>query len=145
MLIITHDRYLANRIADRIIIMDGEGIRNFEGDWDAYKAFLEENTAPEKKEQTAPRNDYVLAKERKSAILKAKAALKRIEDQVHSEENNLHILEAKAYEPDIAGDYEAVQKIYEAIAQKRAQIEDCYTDWEQADAQLRALLGGEDE
>ena len=145
MLIITHDRYLANRIADRIIIMDGDGIRNFEGDWDAYKAFLEENTAPEKKELTAPRNDYVLAKERKSAILKAKAALKRIEDQVHSEENNLHILEAKAYEPDIAGDYEAVQKIYEAIAQKRAQIETCYTDWEQADAQLRALLGGEDE
>ena len=49
MLIVTHDRYLANRIADRILIMDAEGTREFEGDWDAYKQFLSESAAAKEK------------------------------------------------------------------------------------------------
>ncbi len=145
MLIVTHDRYLANRIADRIILMDGDGIREFEGDWDAYKEFLAESAAPKEKETSVLKNDYVLAKERKSAIFKAKTALKRAEERVHAEEETLKTMESRTCDPEIAGDFEKVKLIYDELELQRRLVEACYGEWEQAEAGLRALTGEEKE
>ena len=137
MLIVTHDRYLANRIADRIIIMDEDGMREFEGDWDAYKEFLAESTAPKEKEAPVAKNDYQLAKERKSALTKAKAALRKAEERVHAEEAKLKQLEEKAFDPQIASDFEAAKAVYEALDQQRQLVEICYGEWELAEAEFR--------
>ena len=145
MLIVTHDRYLANRIADRIVIMDEDGMREFEGDWDAYKTFLAESTAPKGKEAPAVKNDYLLAKERKSTLLKAKTALKRAEERVHAEEAALLALEEKACDPKIASDFESAKSVYEELAAQKTLVESCYAEWERAEAEHRALLEEEDE
>ncbi len=145
MLIVTHDRYLANRIADRIIIMDEDGMRAFEGDWDAYKEFLAESTAPKEKETTTVKNDYLLAKERKSAVVKAKSALKRAEERVHTEEEILKSLEIKACDPEIACNFEAAKSVYEELGTQRLLVETCYADWEQAEIDLLALAEEEDD
>ncbi|MPM98922.1 putative ABC transporter ATP-binding protein [bioreactor metagenome] len=143
MLIVTHDRYLANRIADRIIIMDEDGMREFEGDWDAYKEFLAESTAPKEKEVPSAKNDYQLAKERKSARVKAKSTLKKAEERVHTEEKALKALEEKAFDPQIASDFEAAKSIYEQLNAQRQLVESCYADWELAEAEHNALSGDE--
>ena len=145
MLIVTHDRYLANRIADRIIIMDEDGMREFEGDWDAYKEFLAESTAPKEKEAPAVKNDYQLSKERKSALAKAKAAQRKAEERVHAEETALKSLEEKAFDPQIASDFEAAKSIYEQLDVQRQLVETCYYEWEQAEAELQALQSEEAE
>lgn len=144
MLIVTHDRYLANRIADRIIIMDEDGMREFEGDWDAYKEFLAESAAPREREAPAVKNDYQMAKEKKSAQVKAKSALKKAEERVHKEEAALKTLEEKAFDPQIASDFEAANMIYAQLDAQRLVVESCYGEWEQAEAELQALLA-EDE
>ena len=145
MLIVTHDRYLANRIADRILLMDGEGTRDFEGDWDAYKEFLAENSALKEKEKEretpAVKNEYVLSRERRSAVTKAKTALKRAEEQVHAEEKRLAELEARALSPENAMDFEAVKELYSQLETQRQRLENCYLDWEQAEAVCQALVG----
>ena len=140
MLIITHDRYLANRIADRILIMDGEGTRAFEGDWDAYKAFLAENAVSKEKEPAAVKNDYLLARERRSAATKAKTALKRAEQRVHAEETALANLEARVLAPEFATDFEAVKELYLQLETQRQLLETCYAEWERAEADCQALL-----
>jgi ATP-binding cassette subfamily F protein 3 len=140
MLIVTHDRYLANRIADRIIIMDQDGMREFEGDWDAYKEFLAESTAPKEKEAPVSKNVYQLSKERKSALAKAKSALRKAEERVHAEEAALKMLEKKAFEPQIASDFEAAKIVYEQLNVQRQVVEACYFDWEQSEAALQTLL-----
>ena len=145
MLIVTHDRYLANRIADRIIMMDEDGVREFEGDWDAYKAFLAESAAPKEKEEAPVKNDYLLAKERKSALVKAKSALKRAEERVHTEEQKLKALEKQANLPEVASDFSAAKAIYEEMDALRQVIESCYADWERAEEEHQALLIDEDE
>ena len=145
MLIVTHDRYLANRIADRIIIMDEDGMREFEGDWDAYKAFLAESTAPKEKEEPPVKNEYLLAKERKSALTKAKSALKRAEERVHIEEQKLKTLEQQANRPEIVSDFTAAKTIYEEMDAQRQLIESCYAKWEQAEEEHQSLLTEEDE
>lgn len=147
MLIVTHDRYLANRIADRIIIMDETGIRQFEGDWDAYKEFLAESVSAREKMKDTPaqKNDYLLAKERKSAIVKLKAALKRAEERVHDEEAALRTLEEKAATPEVASDYEAAKLVYDELGRQRERVDIYYGEWEQAEANLRGLLQEDDE
>ncbi|MPM50715.1 Vitamin B12 import ATP-binding protein BtuD [bioreactor metagenome] len=145
MMIVTHDRYLANRIADRIIIMDEDGVREFEGDWDAYKAFLAESASPKEKEESPSKNDYQLAKERKSALLKARSALKRAEERVHTEEETLKMLERKASLPEIASDFESAKAIYLEMDEQRQLIETCYAAWERAEAEHSALLDEGDE
>ena len=145
MMIVTHDRYLANRIADRIIIMDEDGMREFEGDWDAYKAFLAESTAPKEKDEAPSKNDYQLAKERKSALVKAKSALKRAEERVHAEEEKLKTLEQKANLPEVASDFESAKAIYQEMDEQRQRIENCYAEWEQAEEEHSALIEEDDE
>ncbi|MCE5189256.1 MAG: ATP-binding cassette domain-containing protein [Eubacteriales bacterium] len=145
MLIVTHDRYLANRIADRVLIMDREGIRAFEGDWDAYKEFLAENSSPKEKEPPAARNDYLAARERRSSIAKAKAALKRAEERVHLEETALSNLESRVQSPEVASNFELVKDIYSQIEAQRQLLDSCYLDWEQAEADCQTLLEEEED
>ncbi|MEN6419673.1 MAG: ABC-F family ATP-binding cassette domain-containing protein [Clostridiaceae bacterium] len=145
MLIVTHDRYLANRIADRIILMDGEGVRAFEGDWDAYKEFLAESASPAEKEEPAVKNAYVLAKEHKSAVNRCKGALDRAEAKVKAEEAKLCELEAYVSAPEIASDYEAAKSLYEELETQRRSVEACYAEWERAESELQALLMEEGE
>jgi len=145
MLIVTHDRYLANRIADRIIIMDEDGMREFEGDWDAYKEFLAESTAPKEKEAPAAKNEYQLSKERKSALVKAKSAHRKAEERIHAEEAALKVLEEKAFDPKIASDFEAAKSVYEQMDAQRQLVEACYLEWEHAEAELQNLQREEEE
>ncbi len=145
MLIVTHDRYLANRIADRIIIMDEDGIRDFEGDWDAYKAFLSESAAPKAKEAPPAKNDYLLAKERRAALTKAKAALRKAEERVHAEEAALKALEDAAFDPQLAGDFAEAKAAYDRLEVQRRRVEACYGEWEQAEVALQALDAGEED
>jgi ATP-binding cassette subfamily F protein 3 len=145
MLIVTHDRYLANRIADRIVLMDGEGIREFAGDWDAYKQFLTENAAPAEKEEPVAKNAYVLAKERKGAISRARGALKRAEERVQEREAQLETLQTRLASPEVAGNYEAAAPLYGELEALRQDLEECYAAWEETEADYRALLTEEAE
>jgi len=145
MLIVTHDRYLANRIADRIVIMDGEGIREFAGDWDAYKQFLDESAAPAEKEAPAEKNAYVLAKERKSAISRARGALQRAETRVQAEEALLEELQTKLSLPEVASDYETAAPLYAELESQRQRVEESYAEWEKAEADYKGLLTEDDE
>jgi ATP-binding cassette subfamily F protein 3 len=145
MLIVTHDRYLANRIADRIIIMDNDGFREFEGDWDAYKSFLAESAAPPAKEAAPPKNGYVQAKERKAALNRAKGALNRAEDAVKAAEEALLALEERVCLPEIASDFEQANAIYAEMETQRKRVEKSYIEWERAEAEYASLLTEEDE
>ncbi len=145
MLIVTHDRYLANRIADRIIIMDGDGIRGFEGDWDAYKTFLAESAAPPEKETAQTKNGYVLAKERRAAVNRARGALNRAEAGVKEAEETLKALEERACAPGLASDFEKANAIYAEMETQRRRVEKSYIEWERAESEYAGLMTEEDE
>jgi ATP-binding cassette subfamily F protein 3 len=141
MLIITHDRYFANRIADRMVLMDGEGLHDFEGDWDSYttaraeKALLQ---APLPQEESL-KNEYLINKERRAALAKAKAALAAEEKTVAALEAEIAALNEKALAPEAASDYSATQSLYEEMEQLNHALDQAYASWERAQAQLDAL------
>ncbi len=142
MLIITHDRYLANRIADRILLMDRTGVHEFAGDWDAYKAYLEsakEQESFQKEAAPAEKNDYVRNKERRAALTKAKSAMTRAEREVAAQEEKIVQLEAALSEPKTASDYEAAAGLYDQLAQLKRELEFQYEAWAQAEQEYLRL------
>ncbi|HRM72583.1 MAG TPA: ATP-binding cassette domain-containing protein, partial [Ruminococcus bromii] len=83
MLIVSHDRYFINKIADRILLLTNNGVKEYLGNYDYY---LERTTAEksgavptenkkDKKEKT--QNDYFLQKQKQSEERKRQTKLKK--------------------------------------------------------------------
>ncbi|MDD6888554.1 MAG: ABC-F family ATP-binding cassette domain-containing protein [bacterium] len=149
MLIVTHDRYFVNRIADRILVLTPDGLTGFSGDWSAYSASLQEAGAAaqgEAETEAAKQpNAYQRKRELRSAIQRSRGVLKRAEERVAAQEALLSEYHARLSSPEIATDYAAAMRIAEEAAEAETALEQLYADWQQADDALRLLLEQEEE
>lgn len=143
MLIVTHDRYFVNRIADRILVLDADGIHSFSGDWTAYSASLQAQREPEAVQESEgaqrPTNDYMRKKEQRSAIQRARGTLKRAEARVEEQERLLQACHAQLASPEVASDYDASMRLAGEAARLEAELETLYVAWQEADSALQML------
>ena len=152
MLIVTHDRYLADRLADRILYMTGEGVEEYIG---GYTEFLSERArraalaaertpaAPEQEAAAAApkQNDYRARKERQSALNRAAGEVRRAEERIAAAEEEIAALEAELALPEIASDYKKAGELSRTVDEKRRALETLYQKWEEAQARLEELEG----
>ncbi len=145
MLIVTHDRYLVNRLADRVLYLSPDGLKEYIGGYDDYLAAKEAESRPspeEAEEPDAPRkaNGYREQKERQSAINRAQGELKRIEERVTRAEIELNELNELLASPEIATDYVRSIETADLADIKQGELDGLYAAWEQAQEALDALL-----
>lgn len=146
MLIITHDRYFANKIADRVLLMGKGGLTEFEGDWDSYtqaKAEQEENKS-EDILQDGPKNAYQAGKERRAGIARAKSLLAACEKEIGALEQERDALDIKVGDPAFNSDYETAQTVYTEMERVRKTLDDAYIRWEEAQTSLDGLVEEDD-
>lgn len=148
LLIVTHDRYLVDRLADRVLYLTGEGVEEYIGGYTEFlaerarRAMLHEAHAqqPFQEEAAAPKqNDYRAKKERQSALNRAAGEVRRAEERVASAEEELAALEAELALPDVASDYKKASKLARTADEKRQALEGLYRKWEEAQAHLEEL------
>lgn len=147
MLIVTHDRYFVNRIADRIFVLNEEGLSSFSGDWNAYSSSLrdakpriQETVQPEPKQANA----YVKKREKRGEIQRARGVVKRAEERVSEYEQRLLDYHAQLSSPELVADYTAYLRIADEAGELEAEIERLYAAWQEADRALQALLAEEE-
>jgi ATP-binding cassette subfamily F protein 3 len=128
LLIVSHDRYLINKIADRIYALSPDGVRAFEGNYDAYLEKTKESTA-EKAVKPAKNSEYAQKKEREAATRKEKAELRRLEVRINESELEISKLEDQLQEPETASDYQAAMEITEKIEKMKHENEDLVARW----------------
>lgn len=128
LLIVSHDRYLINKIADRIYALCPDGARAFDGNYDAYLEKTKESTA-EKAEKPAKNLEYAQKKEREAATRKEKAELRRLEVRINESESEISKLENQLQEPETASDYQAAMEITEKIEKMKHENEDLVARW----------------
>jgi ATP-binding cassette subfamily F protein 3 len=130
LLIVSHDRYLINKIADRIYAFDPVGVREYRGNYDNY---LEQSRSAsqtaEKKDEPEKPNEYRLQKERGAALRRDKAALKRAENKIEQDEQEIQQLEEKLCEPETASDYEAAMELTAKIEALKQEVETLMEEW----------------
>ena len=147
MLIVTHDRYLVNRLADRILHMTPNGLQEYIGGYDDYIAAVNESRAQaDEQKRTQSRNalDYRERKQQQSILNRAKGEAARCEAAVSKAEAELDEINEELAKPYIASDYKKVCELSERAAEKRQQIDELYKKWEAAEERLAELTSADD-
>ncbi|MDY4588437.1 MAG: ABC-F family ATP-binding cassette domain-containing protein [Oscillospiraceae bacterium] len=134
--IISHDRYLINKLADRIYYLTPDGVKEYRGSYDAYALAAENAVQPgseDKQEKPAKVNDYKLKKERESERRKLNTKVTRAEAEI---ERLDALIAEKTNELSGLSDYQVAMELSNEIEELRTQQEQAMQTWEEASLAL---------
>ena len=135
LLIISHDRYFINKLADRVLVMSPDGVVGYLGNYDSY---LEKTASPAdspffkkaEKQQKAP-NEYQLRKQQQSEERKRKTQLARAEAEIERLEGEIASLEEELADEAVQSDYEKLIALTSSLEEKHTELEGFYETWAQ--------------
>ena len=134
--IISHDRYLINKLADRVYKLNKNGAENYLGNYDYY---LEKSAeAAPKIEEKKPKKsenalDYKQKKERESERRKLTTRVSRLENEIEELDGKINELNAALSE---LSDYQKALELSEELEEIRKRQEAAMEEWEAATAAL---------
>ena len=140
MLIVSHDRYFINKIADRILLLTNNGVKEYLGNYDYY---LERITAEksgavptenkkDKKEKT--QNDYFLQKQKQSEERKRQTKLKKAEAEIERLDEEIAKTQELLSSEEVAADYEKLMELSKLLEDLQKQQEEQYEIWEELES-----------
>ena len=139
--VVSHDRYLINKLADKVYVLGKEGARLYLGNYDSYLEQREkEQAAQEEQSPQQPKvNLYKLRKEREANLRKRRTALSRLEGEIEENDRQVKDLEGKLEDPEFAADYEGVVAASEEISRLHQRAEELLMEWTQLSQELEEL------
>lgn len=134
--VVSHDRYLINKLADKIYYLTPSGTTLYLGNYDAYlearqKQEAAKAAAEAEKENAVPKANtvYKQKKERASEIRKRRAALSKCEREIETAEAEIDTLNEQLSNPETASDYEKMMEITNKITEQKALADSLMNDW----------------
>lgn len=134
--VVSHDRYLINKLADKIYYLTPSGTTLYLGNYDAYlearqKQEAAKAAAEAEKENAVPKANtvYKQKKERASEIRKRRAALSKCEREIEAAEAEIDTLNEQLSNPEAASDYEKMMEITNKITEQKALADSLMNDW----------------
>ena len=135
LLIISHDRYLINALADKIFYLTSEGIQVYEGSYEDYlkkaEPFKKKTSAAPKTNTDEKQSEYKKKKESDALRRKAKARIGKLEKEIAQTEEKLSELNEQLSTPEISSDYEKLMQMTDEISQTEAALDIMYNEWEE--------------
>lgn len=143
LLIVSHDRYLINKLADRIVWLGKTGTVNIDGNYDRYielkEAKAQSEQAVQVKAAEGKKNDYKERKERESTLRKLSGALKRCEQAIDEIGLKTAELAQQMSQPEIATDYEKTSALAQKIEALKEKEEALTAEWMELSEQIEAF------
>lgn len=134
--VVSHDRYLINKLADKIYYLTPSGTTLYLGNYDAYlearqKQKAAKAAAEAENENAVPKANtvYKQKKERASEIRKRRAALSKCEREIEAAEAEIDTLNEQLSNPETASDYEKMMEITNKITEQKALADSLMNDW----------------
>ena len=134
--VISHDRYLINKLADRIYYLTPDGVKEYRGSYDAYTLAAENAAQVRQEEKPAKQekvNDYKLKKERDSERRKLNTKVTRAEAEIEELDS---LIEQKTNELSGLTDYQKAMELSNEIEELRTRQEQAMQTWEEASLAL---------
>ena len=137
LLIISHDRYFINKLADRVLVLQKDGVKEYLGNYDYYLERTKDEQ--EQTKQTAakkekPQNDYFLKKQQASEERKRQTKISRAEAEIERLDAAIEAAQALLATEEVASDYEKLLAISEQLESLRKEQEEQYAIWEALEA-----------
>ena len=143
LLIVSHDRYLINKLADRIVWLGKTGTVNIDGNYDRYielkEAKAQSEQAVQVKAAEGKKNDYKERKERESTLRKLSGALKRCEQAIDEIGLKTAELAQQMSQPEIATDYEKTSALAQEIEALKEKEEALTAEWMELSEQIEVF------
>lgn len=132
LLIVSHDRYLINSLADKILYLTPNGLEVFQGNYDDFLQKFQPFKVPDKsrEEQPEKQSEYKNKKERDANRRKAKVRIAKIETEISEKEDFLQTLNESLNNPDNACDYEKTLALTNQIDETQRSLDALYEEWE---------------
>lgn len=132
LILVSHDRYLLNRVPTRIMDLQPDGITFFKGKFDEYQEFLKQ------KAEAAPVPIPAAAKEKKGGYrdrqqrreeAQMRQRLRELERQIEASEAEIAALEQELTLPEVYQDYQKMQEKCAALEASKRFHSDCFEEW----------------
>lgn len=139
--VISHDRYLINKLADRLYKLTPNGAESYLGNYDYYiekQETASAQTVSEKPKLSEQALDYRQRKERESERRKLRTKTERAEKRIEELDSEIA---AKTEALSALTDYKAAMELSEEIESLRLEQDAAMEEWEAA---LAALEGSDD-
>lgn len=129
-IVVSHDRYLINRVAKSLIVFENGGVRYFDGTFDEYEEKekeIAEEVAKEKPEKTKKTGGerYVESKEE----ARRKHRVEFLEKKITALEEELSRAQAKLDDETVNTDYKKVMAVEEEIKTIEEKLDPLITEW----------------
>lgn len=129
-IVVSHDRYLINRVTKSLIVFENGGVRYFDGTFDEYEEREKETSeevAKEKPEKTKKTGGerYVESKEE----ARRKHRVEFLEKKITALEEELSRVQAKLDDETVNTDYKKVMAVEEEIKTIEEKLDPLITEW----------------
>lgn len=133
LILVSHDRYFVNKIADCLLIFKKNGVQFFSGNYDEYIKSCENqideevySSAPVISKEKKVTNEFFQAKEKR----KIQNRINKLESLIEQKELDIKSLEEEMLLPDNCSDFVKLQELQDKIQVINNEIEELMIEWE---------------
>jgi ATP-binding cassette subfamily F protein 3 len=139
-LLVSHDRYFVNRVADHLLLIEPDRVRVIEGNYDTYRMMLSARQAGDEVDDTAGRRESSASNNGNKTDKPSSARKRRfpyrkvaeIEAEIIERETAVHQLHHELTDPAVLRDGPRGKEIKARIESEQAAIKLLYAHWEEA-------------
>ena len=122
-MLITHDRFLLDRLSDQLLFLDGKGHAEFFADYAQWRQSLSvQSSPPAPKPETAAR---------KKISYEEQKELSRLPEKIQKAEAELETLQNQLTDPAIMNDPKRLTEHCQRIEAATAKVNQLYQRWQQ--------------
>lgn len=128
MLMVSHDRYFINKIADRVLYLTPNGIESYVG---GYDSFTSRTAVKEEKKQNDKALDYKEQKRLEAEKRKTINRFKKVEELIEQLETEVEEINTEMQNPKYSTDFTKLAELSKTAEEKNTEIESLMEEWGQ--------------
>ena len=141
LVLVTHDRWLLDRVSTRLLALDGVGHAEWFADYAQWEAAQARKATEERKAQgSQDRSAQAGASKRKGLSYKEQKEWDQIEIKILEAEKRVGACQAAANDPSIASSAEVLQERHAELHAAQADVERLYTRWAELDGKRTSSI-----
>lgn len=147
-ILVSHDRYLLNKVASRIIEIKHDEVNSYEGNFDAYSEAVnaarqlkmqseaEIKRAEEEKAYKENKARQYRSKEQRAADAQKRNRIRELEKEIEDTEVLIFELENAISDPEIASDYSKMSEKCKELEEAKTDLDQKMDEWAELSDQL---------